>query len=120
MATFGKKFHPRRALWRGSRDTLDRLALEAAALKPAVIVTMGPAVHSTRKIPGATPVVFGFSGDPIEGGFAQGPARPGGRFTGVSFLAYELVGKRVELMHEVLPRMKRLAVLSNPHDVGDQ
>jgi putative ABC transport system substrate-binding protein len=104
----------------GSRDTLDRLALEAAALKPAVIVTMGPAVHSTRKIPGTTPVVFGFSGDPIEGGYAQSLARPGGRYTGVTWLAYELSGKRVELMHEVLPKMKRLAVLSNPHHAGDQ
>lgn len=104
----------------GSRETLERLGLEAMALKPAVIVTQGPAVHSARKIHGATPVVFGFSGDPIEGGYAQSLARPGGRFTGVTFLAYELSGKRVELMHEVLPKMKRLAVLSNPHHVGDQ
>jgi putative ABC transport system substrate-binding protein len=103
----------------GSREALDRLALEAMALKPAVIVTMGPAVHSARKVHGTTPVVFGFSGDPIEAGMAQSLARPGGRFTGVTWLAYELSGKRVELMHEVLPKMKRLAVLSNPHHVGD-
>jgi putative ABC transport system substrate-binding protein len=104
----------------GSREALDRLALEAMALKPAVIVTMGPAVHSARKVHGTTPVVFGFSGDPIEAGMAQSLARPGGRFTGVTWLAYELSGKRVELMHEVLPKMKRLAVLSNPHHVGDR
>jgi putative ABC transport system substrate-binding protein len=102
------------------REALDALALEAAALKPAVIVSQGPAIHSARKTPAAIPVVFGFSGDPVEGGFAQSLARPGGRFTGVSFLAYELSGKRVELILEVLPKAKRIGVLSNPHHVGDQ
>jgi putative ABC transport system substrate-binding protein len=102
-----------------SRETLDRLALEAAALKPAVIVTQGPALHAARKTPGGIPVVFGFSGDPVEAGVAQSLGRPGGRFMGVSFLAYELSAKRVELMREVLPRMKRIGVLSNPHHIGD-
>jgi len=103
-----------------SREALERLALEAAALKPAVIVSQGPALHAARKIPGTIPVVFGFSGDPVELGVAQSLGRPGGRFTGVTFLAYELSGKRVELMHEVLPKMKRLGVLSNPHHPGDR
>jgi len=102
-----------------SRETLDRLSLEAASLKPAVIIAHGPAVHSARKIPGTIPVVMGFSGDPVEAGIAQSYARPGGRFTGVTFLAYDLVGKRVELLHEVLPKMKRLAVLSRPEHPGD-
>ena len=102
-----------------SRDRLDQLALEAAKLKPAVIVTQGPALHAARKIPGTTPVVFGFSGDPVELGVAKSLARPGGYFTGVTFLSYELSGKRVELLLEALPKLKRLAVLSNPHHVGD-
>jgi putative ABC transport system substrate-binding protein len=102
-----------------SRETLDRLAFEAAALKPAVIVTHGPAVHAARKISGNTPVVIGFSGDPIELGIAKSLGRPGGRFTGVILMAYDLVGKRVELLHEVAPKMKRLALLSRPDHVGD-
>lgn len=102
-----------------SRETLDRLSLEAGSLNPAVIVAHGPAVHSARKIPGTIPVVMGFSGDPVEVGIAKSYARPGGRFTGVTFLAYDLVGKRVELLHEALPRMKRLAVLSRPEHPGD-
>ena len=101
------------------RETLDRLSLEAGALKPAVIVTHGPAVHSARKIPGTIPVVMGFSGDPVEVGIAKSFGRPGGRFTGVTFLAYDLVGKRVELLHEMIPNMKRLAVLSRPQHPGD-
>ncbi len=102
-----------------SRERLDRLALEAAALKPAVIVTQGPALHAARKVPGTIPVVMGFSGDPVELGVAKSLGRPGGHFTGVTFLSYELSGKRVELLQEVLPKMKRLAVLSNPHHPGD-
>jgi putative ABC transport system substrate-binding protein len=103
-----------------SRETLDRLALEAAALKPALFVTQGPAIHAARKVHGTTPVVFGFSGDPVELGVVHSFARPGGRFTGVTFLAYELSAKRVELIREVLPSLKRLAVVSNPHHVGDR
>ncbi|MEK6245099.1 MAG: ABC transporter substrate-binding protein [Pseudomonadota bacterium] len=102
-----------------SREALDRLALEAAALNPAVIVTQGPALHAARKLPGSTPVVFGFSGDPVLLGVAKSLARPGDRYTGVTFLAYDLVGKRVELLREMLPRIKRLAVLSNTNHVGD-
>ena len=103
-----------------SRETLDRLALEAAVLKPAVIVTQGPGLHAARKLPGTTPVVFGFSGDPVVLGVAKSLARPGDRFTGVTFLAYDLTGKRVELLHELLPKAKRLAVLSNTNHVGDE
>ena len=102
-----------------SRETLERLALEAAALKPAVFVTQGPAIHAVRKVSGTTPVVFGFSGDPVELGVAKSLARPGGHFTGVTFLAYDLTGKRIELLHDVLPNAKRLAVLSNPDHPGD-
>ena len=64
-------------------------------------------------------MVFGYSGDPIEIGVAKTLARPGGHFTGVTFLSYALVGKRVELLHEVAPKARRLAVLSNTEHSGD-
>ena len=103
-----------------SRQALDRLAIEAAALRPEVFVTQGGALHSARKTGGSVPVVFGFSGDPVELGVAHSLARPGGRFTGVTFLAYELSAKRVELIREVLPSAKRIAVVSNPSHSGDR
>ena len=103
----------------GSRETMERLALEVAALGPAAIVAQGPALLAARKIPATIPVVFGFSGDPVELGVAQSLARPGGHFTGVTFLALDLVGKRVELLREVLPHLKRMAVLSRPDHPGD-
>jgi putative ABC transport system substrate-binding protein len=102
-----------------SRETLERLALEALALRPAVIVTQGPALHVALKLPGTTPVVFGNSGDPMDTGIAKTLARPGGNYTGITFLSYALVGKRVELLHEVAPKAKRLAVVSNPEHRGD-
>jgi putative tryptophan/tyrosine transport system substrate-binding protein len=102
-----------------SREALERMALEALARKPALLVTQGPALHVARKLPGTTPVVFGNSGDPIELGIAQSLARPSGHFTGVTFLSYALVGKRVELLHELAPKARRLAVLSNPEHGGD-
>lgn len=102
-----------------SPEALKQMALEAAARKPALFVTQGPALHVARDLPGSTPVVFGNSGDPLDAGVAQTLARPGGRFTGITFLSYELVGKRVELLHEVAPKAKRLAVVSNPQHHGD-
>lgn len=102
-----------------SSERLDHLAREAMALKPAVIVTQGPAVHAARQLDGSTPVVIAFSGDPVELGIAKSLGRPGGRFTGVTMLSYDLAGKRVELLQELAPRMKRLAVLSRPDHPGD-
>ena len=102
-----------------SPERLDQLAHAAMALKPSVIVTHGAAVHAARKLGDTTPVVIGFSGDPIELGIAKSLGRPGGRFTGVTMLAYDLVGKRVELLHEIAPKMRRVAVLSRPDHAGD-
>ena len=123
MATFGyhegKTFDLDERWGENSRETLERLALEALALRPVLFVSQGPALQVAHKLPGTIPVVFGTSGDPIEIGVAKTLARPGGHFTGVTFLSYALVGKRVELLHEVAPRAKRLAVLSNPEHGGD-
>jgi ABC-type uncharacterized transport system substrate-binding protein len=102
-----------------SRETLERRALEALARKPNIVVSQGPALQVARTLPTALPVVFGMSGDPIEMGIATTLARPGGNLTGVTFLSYALVGKRVELLHEIAPAAKRLAVLSNPDHGGD-
>jgi putative tryptophan/tyrosine transport system substrate-binding protein len=102
-----------------SPETLERRALEALARKPNVVVSQGPAIHVARKLVTGAPIVFGMSGDPIDMGLAATLARPGGNLTGVTFMSYALVGKRVELLHEVAPAAKRLAVLSNPDHGGD-
>jgi putative ABC transport system substrate-binding protein len=103
-----------------SSSRLADLATELAQLKVDVIVAQGAAAAPAKTAAGAVPIVFGTSGDPVEGGFVASLARPGGNITGVTFLAFELVGKRLELLKEVLPRVSRVAVLANPAHPGEQ
>jgi putative tryptophan/tyrosine transport system substrate-binding protein len=77
------------------------LATQLAQLKVDVIVAQGAAATPAKMAAGAVPIVFGTSGDPVEGGFVASLARPGGNMTGVTFLAFELAGKRLELLKEV-------------------
>jgi putative ABC transport system substrate-binding protein len=87
----------------------------------ALIVTqaaVGPALH--RAAAGRIPVVFAFSGDPVIAGMAESFARPGRNTTGMSFLALELVGKRLEVMKEIAPSVRRVAILANPQHPGEK
>jgi putative tryptophan/tyrosine transport system substrate-binding protein len=61
----------------GSRERLDLIAAELVALRPHVIVTQGWTVHPVRKAGATMPIVFGFSGDPVEAGLVESLARPG-------------------------------------------
>ena len=65
-------------------------------------------------------MLFAISGDPVELGLVKSPARPGGNFTGSTFLSLELAGKRVELLKEIFPQLHRLAVLSNTDHPGER
>lgn len=96
------------------------MAAELAASPAEVIVTQGPTVLALRGVRASMPIVFGFSGDPVEAGFVQSLARPGGNLTGMSFLTLELAGKRVELLREVLPDLRRVAALASPQHAGDK
>jgi putative ABC transport system substrate-binding protein len=115
----GKSFELDERWGDNSPEVLEREALAALASKPTVCVTQGPALLVARNLPGTIPIVFGASGDPLDLGIAKTLAQPGGRFTGVTFMSYVLVGKRVELLHEVAPAAKRVAVLSNSQHPGD-
>jgi putative ABC transport system substrate-binding protein len=95
------------------------LVQELIAAKVELIVTGGA---STRGAPFAAqfvPVVFGFSGNPVAIGLVTSFSRPGGNATGVSFLSLDLAAKRTELLQEIAPGIRRLAVLSNPEHPGD-
>jgi putative tryptophan/tyrosine transport system substrate-binding protein len=65
-------------------------------------------------------VLFAMSGDPVELGIAESLARPGRNFTGFTFMSVELAQKRVDLLHELLPNMQSLAVLSNTGHPGER
>jgi putative tryptophan/tyrosine transport system substrate-binding protein len=103
-----------------NRSRLDELATELVEQKFDVIVAQGPAALSAKKATGTVPVVFAFSGEPVEVGLVASLARPGGNLTGMTLLAFDLVGKRLELLKEAVPKVSRVAVLSNPEHPGDQ
>ena len=66
------------------------------------------------------PILFAISGDPVELGLAESLARPGRNFTGSTFLSLEVAQKRVQVLRELLPGMRTLAVLSNTRHPGEQ
>ena len=104
----------------GSGEALDRFAVELVQLRPQVIVTQGgPATHPVQRAGGTVPVVFGYSGDPVAAKVVASLARPGGNFTGISFLSLDLVSKRMGLLKETLSGLKRVAILANPGHPGE-
>ena len=102
------------------RTRLAELATELVQWKPDVIVAAGAAAGPAKMATDTIPIVFLFSGDPIEAGLVASLARPGGNMTGITWLAFELVGKRLELLKEVVPRVSRVAVLASPAHPGEQ
>ena len=104
-----------------SRPQLLELANELVREKVEVIVASGgPAARSAKDATKTIPIVFAISGEPVEAGYVESIARPGGNMTGMSWLSFELVGKRLELLKEAVPRVSRVAILSNPQHPGEQ
>ncbi len=92
-----------------------KAAHELAGVPVDVIVSNSePGAHAARATTTAIPIVSIISGDPVASGLAKSLAAPGGNVTGVSYYATELTAKRLELLIELLPRLKKLAVLANP------
>jgi putative ABC transport system substrate-binding protein len=103
-----------------SDETAEAVARTIVASVPAVIVAPGGAVASPLRRLGTTlPVVFVHSGDPIDAGLVQSFARPGGNFTGMSWMSLALVGKRLETLREIAPRLRRVAVFADPRHAGE-
>jgi putative ABC transport system substrate-binding protein len=96
----------------GRSDRYAELAAEFVRLKVDVIVTGGAAVPAAKLATSAIPIVFGVASDPVAGGLVTNLARPGGNITGLSVQAPDLAGKRVELLREVLPGLRRFATIA--------
>ncbi len=103
-----------------SAARVEKLLGDAIESRPQVIVVQGSAAVAARRTNTQIPVVFGYSGDPVEAGLVESLRRPGRNMTGISYLVLELVGKRMELLKEALPSVKRLAVIANPQHPGDK
>jgi putative ABC transport system substrate-binding protein len=103
----------------GKYDRLPGLAAELVRLKMDVIVTYSPpAIQAVKQATGTIPIVMGGVIDPVATGFVASLARPGGNITGLSLMAPELVGKQLEILREMVPKVTRVAVLGNPANAG--
>jgi putative tryptophan/tyrosine transport system substrate-binding protein len=97
----------------GREQRYAEIAAEFVQLKVDVIVTSGAAVAAAKQVTSVTPIVFGVANDPLTTGLVASLARPGANVTGLSLLAPDLAGKRVEILREVFPVLRRLAVMGN-------
>jgi putative ABC transport system substrate-binding protein len=99
----------------GRAERLPNLAAELVRLKVDVIVTIGgvPPTRAAQRATKTIPIVAGGTSDPVEAGFVSSLARPGGNITGPAIISHELVGKQLELLRELVPKVSRVAVLWN-------
>jgi putative ABC transport system substrate-binding protein len=103
----------------GKLDRLAHLAEELVRIKVDVIVVGGStATKASKNATKLIPVVMAHTSDPVELGFVSSLGRPGGNITGLTHLAPELGGKRLELLKDILPRLSRVAVLTDPGTQG--
>src|ERR1700736_538678 len=108
--------------YRYGNDAIERvpeLAAELVRLPVDLIVAQGAAVFVISKLGLTVPVVYVYSGDPVSAGFADSLARPRKNMTGLTFMAAELNGKRLELLREIIPGLRRVAVVANPTHPGE-
>jgi putative tryptophan/tyrosine transport system substrate-binding protein len=97
----------------GRTERYAEIAAEFVRLKVDVIVTVGSAVPTVVQVTTAIPIVFAVAIDPVGNGLVASLAKPGGNVTGLSLQAAHLAGKRLELLREVVPQLRRLAIIFN-------
>jgi putative ABC transport system substrate-binding protein len=97
----------------GRTERYAEIAAEFVRLKVDVIVTVGSAVPTVRQVTSTIPIVFAVAIDPVGSGLVESLAKPGGNVTGLSLQAANLAGKRIELLCEIVPQLRRLAVIFN-------
>ena len=104
--------------WRAAEGRSDRaaaLATELARLKVAAILAIQtPAVQAAKNATSTIPIVMAPAGDPVATGFVVSLARPGRNITGVTAISAELSGKQLETLRQLVPKLRRLALLINP------
>jgi putative tryptophan/tyrosine transport system substrate-binding protein len=97
----------------GRPERFAEFAAEFVRLKVDVIVTGGSAVSALKQATSVIPIVFAIATDPVAGGLVASLARPGGNVTGLSNQQSDLAGKRLGLLREALPGLRRLAIMAN-------
>jgi len=104
----------------GNPDRIPALAAELVRLNVDVIVTGGSLLtHAAKQATFKIPIVMAQDIDPVGNGFVAALARPGGNITGLSTLAPEISGKRLELLKEIIPKLSRVTVLGTSTQPGN-
>jgi putative tryptophan/tyrosine transport system substrate-binding protein len=109
----------------GRAERYAEIAAEFVRLKVDVIVTVGGAALAAKRATSVIPIVFAGANDPIGGGLVASLARPDGNITGMSIQAPDLAGKRLEILRELVPGLRRVAILTNVdypaslHEMGE-
>src|SRR3954451_11837634 len=107
--------------YRFANDAVERvpeLAAELAKLPVDIIIAQGAAVSEISNLGLPTPVVYVLSADPVSAGLADSLARPRGNMTGLTFMAAELNGKRLEILSDIIPGLRRVAIVANSEHQG--
>jgi putative tryptophan/tyrosine transport system substrate-binding protein len=98
----------------GRKDRAETIADEFARLKVDIVITAGViGVLAAKRAMPTTPIVFAATADPVAAGLVDSLARPGGSITGLSTQGPEYGGKQIELLREIVPKLRRLAVIAN-------
>jgi ABC-type uncharacterized transport system substrate-binding protein len=97
----------------GRSERYAEIAAEFVQRKVDVIVTVGSAVPVVKQATSVIPIVFALAADPVGAGLVASLSRPGGNVTGLSNQQSDLASKRIELLREILPNVRRLAILAN-------
>src|SRR5262249_32212926 len=103
----------------GREERFAQIAAEFVRLKVDVIVTYAtPPVIAAKQATSVIPIVFAAAGDPVNAGLVASLAHPGGNITGLSIQQTDLASKRLDLLREVVPGLRRLAIMSNADNPG--
>ena len=108
------------ARWaQGNYDRYAELAAELVRLKIDVLVTVGATgSQAAKRVTKTIPIVMTVVNDPVGGRLVESLAHPGGNLTGLSMMAPDLVGKQLQVLTEIVPKLSRAAILSNPASPG--
>jgi len=102
-----------------SRAAADRFAAELVADSPNVLVSQSYGIRALQARTQSIPIICNYSGDMVTAGLVKSLARPGTNVTGIQLLSLDLAGKRMELLRELLPALRNVAVIADPQHPGE-
>jgi putative tryptophan/tyrosine transport system substrate-binding protein len=100
-------------------STVPQLAQDLMRHPVALIIATGGAASAVRMLNLPVPVVYVMSADPVSARLAESLSRPTGNMTGLTFMAAEMNGKRLEILREIIPNLSRVALIANPEHAGE-